>query len=118
MRRIFLVLAMLALLVLTAIPATAQSDWWDDNDNSRWDGGSDWGDEDKDWGDEDKDWGDDDKDWGDDNKDWWDDDKDWWDDNNDHQLADDNNIWCGWFPGWHGWDLWCYHPWFGWWEAS
>ena len=60
MRRIFLVLAMLALLVLTAMPATAQSDWWDgSNDHSWWDGGNDHGDDDKDHGDDDKDhwWG-------------------------------------------------------------
>src|SRR5919107_6089307 len=56
MRRIFLVLAMLALLVLTAMPATAQSDWWDGgNDHSWWDGGNDHGDDDKDHGDDDKD---------------------------------------------------------------
>jgi hypothetical protein len=90
MRRIFLVLAMLALLVLTAMPATAQSDWWDGgNDHSWWDGGNDHGDDDKDHGDDDKDH--------------------WW---------APPSIWCGWFPSWWGWDLWCYSPWFGWWEAS
>jgi hypothetical protein len=105
MRRIFLVLAMLALLVITAMPATAQSDWWDDNDNSRGDRGSDRG---GDW------WEDDD------DKDWWEDDNDHqWEDDNDHQWEDDYNIWCGWFPSWHGGpDLWCYYPGFGWWEAS
>jgi hypothetical protein len=86
-RRIFLVLAMLALLVLTAMPAT---------DNSKRDHGKNWWDDDNDWEDHDKDW--------------WDDDNDW----EDH----DANIWCSWFPSFWGWDLWCYSPWFGWWEAS
>jgi hypothetical protein len=44
MRRVYLVLAMLALVVISALPATAQS-WgdnhWGDDDNSRWDGGND-----------------------------------------------------------------------------
>jgi hypothetical protein len=58
LRRIFLVLAMLALLVLSAMPAIAQNwgndDWGDDNDNNWWDGGNDWGDDnDNDWGDDD-----------------------------------------------------------------
>jgi hypothetical protein len=87
MRRFFLVFAMLALLVISAMPAMAQSwdrgnnNWWDD-DNKRSDRGNDW----------------------------WDDDKD----RRDH----DNNVWCGWFPSWHGWDYWCYSPWWGWWQLS
>jgi hypothetical protein len=98
MRRIFLVFAMLALLMITAMPAMAQSGgnngWWDDKD---------WGDGDKDWEDEDKDWEDEDKDW-----------------EGHHNNSQDfeASIWCGWFPSFWGWDLWCFSPWFGWWEAS
>jgi hypothetical protein len=97
MRRVYLVLAMLALVVISALPATAQS-WgdnhWEDDDNSRWDGGNDR--------------------WDDDNDHRWNDDND-----RDHDYDRDynNNVWCGWFPGWWGkWSYWCYSPFWGWWE--
>jgi hypothetical protein len=52
MRRIVLILAMLAVLLISAMPAMAQSwnegnHWWDQgNDNSRWDDGNDGWDDD------------------------------------------------------------------------
>jgi hypothetical protein len=100
MRRVYLVLAMLALVVISALPATAQS-WgnndWGQDDNSRWDGGNNWEHDD-------------------DNNRWDDDDNNRWDDD-DNNRWDNNNVWCGWFPGWWGsWSYWCYSPFFGWWE--
>ena len=103
MRRIFLVLAMLALLVISAMPAIAQNygndDWGDDNDYNWWHGDNDWGDDDDDWGD------DDDNDWGDDDRQPREPSCDWYDASFDvGRRADDNRVW-----GW-----WCHYPRSGW----
>ena len=89
MRRIFVVLAMLVLLMLSAMPAMAQSwgnNWWDD-DNDRWDDNN---------GRHDNNWGDDDNDWRDHDNDWW---------RPSYQP-------CSWFPWWGGW---WWNPCYGWW---
>jgi len=98
MRRILLVFVMLALLMVPALPAMAQS--WDDDDRGNYINN---------WGDNDRD-----------NNNWWDNDNDNWG----HNDRDNNNNWwgnnntsCSWFPGWWGsWSYWCYSPWWGWWQ--
>jgi len=95
MRRIFLVLVVLALLVTTAMPAMAQ-------------GGQD------NWGSQGNHWA---NNWDNDRNDNWDNHRNdnWWDNRN-------NNISCSWFPNFWwghfwGWSLWCWSPWWGWWQS-
>ncbi len=97
MRHIFLVLAVLALLMVSALPAVAM-----DNDNN------DWG-HDKDWN-HSSNWGHD-NDWGHDNN--WDND---WDHGWNNWWWGPSNVSCSWFPSWWGWSLWCWSPWWGWWQ--
>src|SRR5215207_7144664 len=91
MRRTVLVLAMLALLVVSAMPAIAQN-YGDDDDSNGWDGENDWGD-------------DDDNDWGDDDRQPREPSCDWYDASFDvGRRADDYRVW-----GW-----WCHFPRSGW----
>ena len=88
MRRVYLVLAMLALVVISAMPAMAQSwdDHWGNDDNGRWDGGYD---------------------------DRWDDDYD--DRDHDYDWGRHSYQPCIWFPwGWWWWNP-CYGWWAPWW---
>src|SRR5215213_11048582 len=99
MRRISLVvLAVLALLVILAVPATAQR--WDDDGGDRF---ASWGDDHDNWSDHDND------------DDWWRhrDDDDNWRDRDDHDWSwwRPRCEWSWWGFGW--WALWCKGPW-GW----
>jgi hypothetical protein len=92
MRRLILVLAVLALSMIVAVPAMAQG--WGDRDNGHWN---------------DRDWNDDrdrnDKDWNDDR------DHNWWPR---HTVC----VWQPWgwsWNWWGGWHFWWFNPCWGWW---
>jgi hypothetical protein len=88
MRRILLVLAVIALLTASALPAMADqgdnNDWWGhNNNNNSWGNNSDW----------------------------------WGHNNNNNNSWGNNNTFCNWYPSWWGWHRWCYSPWWGWWQV-
>jgi hypothetical protein len=89
MRRILLVLAVIALLTASALPAMADqgdnNDWWghNNNNNNSWGNNSDW----------------------------------WGHNNNNNNSWGNNNTFCNWYPSWWGWHRWCYSPWWGWWQV-
>jgi hypothetical protein len=88
MRRILLVLAVIALLTASALPAMADqgdnNDWWGHNNN---------------------------------NNNSWGNNSDWWGHNNNNNSWGNNNTFCNWYPSWWGWHRWCYSPWWGWWQV-
>jgi hypothetical protein len=89
MRRIFLVLAVLAILVATALPTMAQNRGGDNWDNNNW------GHNDNDWDHNDNDWDHNDNDW----------------DHNDNDWGRPSFQPCFWSPWWGWW----WNPCFGWW---
>jgi hypothetical protein len=98
MRRISVVLAVLALLVVmlgSAVPAMADqgngNDWWNQGDNSG-NQGNDWGNQGNDWGNQGNDWGNQGSNYG-------------------------GNQSCDWYWSyWYGWTQWCWSPWWGWYQ--
>jgi hypothetical protein len=98
MRRLILVVAMLALLSVMALPAMAQSwgnpgsNWWDQGNNR-----GDWSQQGNNWrGNRDND-----------RDDWW----RWWGRQNQPQQQSS----CDWYWSyWHGYQYWCWSPYYGW----
>jgi hypothetical protein len=107
MRRIFLVLAVLAILVAAALPAMAQNRGGDNWDNNKWENHN------NDWKNHNNDWGNHNNDWKNHNNDWKNHNNDWKNHNNDwgrHSYQP-----CSWFPWWGGWWNPCYGWWSPWW---